>query len=107
VPHLDDRDLDALAQLARLDLAGADREALRHDLERILTYVDRLASVDDPNVAPLRHPAHADGASEAPDAAGLRADEPVAGLTAADLAALTPEWRDGWVVVPRTVDADG
>jgi aspartyl-tRNA(Asn)/glutamyl-tRNA(Gln) amidotransferase subunit C len=107
VPHLDDRDLDALAQLARLDLADADREALRGDLERILTYVDRLADVDDPSVAPLRHPALGATAIDAVDAAALRADVPVAGLPVAALAALAPEWRDGWVVVPRTVDAEG
>jgi aspartyl-tRNA(Asn)/glutamyl-tRNA(Gln) amidotransferase subunit C len=106
MPRLDDRDLDALAQLARLDLAAADRDALRHDLERVLGYVERLAEFDDPAVEPLRHPAF--GAATATVAASdLRADEVRQGLPTAALAAVAPAWRDGRVEVPRTVDQDG
>ena len=101
---LDDDLLAGLAQLARLDLTGADRDGLRRDLERILGYVDRLASYDDLDVAPLRHP-HLSGASVSP--ADLRADEAIAGLPRARLAELAPAWREGRVEVPRTVDQDG
>lgn len=104
MPRLDDADLDALAALARLELAPADRAPLRRDLQRILDYVDRLAAVDDPNVAPLRWPRP--GAAEVTPA-DLRDDAP--GSTpppAAALAALAPAWRDGRFEVPRTVDAD-
>ncbi len=110
MPHLDERDLDTLAQLARLDLAGADRDGLRGDLERILTYVDRLADVDDPDIAPLRHPAQeaaSDGTAAGVGLDGLRADEPVVGRSVDALAELAPDWREGWVAVPRTVDQDG
>ena len=103
--RLDDRDLDDLAQLARLDLADTDRAALRHDLERVLTYVDRLAGFDDPGVEPLRHPSF--GATAAVAAADLRADVPRQGLPTAVLEALAPAWRDGRVEVARTVDQDG
>jgi aspartyl-tRNA(Asn)/glutamyl-tRNA(Gln) amidotransferase subunit C len=105
MPRLDDRDLDALAQLARLDLGATDRDALRRDLERVLTYVDRLAAFDDPGVEPLRHPAF--GAAAAVTATLLRADEPRPGLPTAVVAALAPAWRDGRIEVPRTVDQDG
>jgi aspartyl-tRNA(Asn)/glutamyl-tRNA(Gln) amidotransferase subunit C len=105
MPRLADRDLDALARLARLDLTGTDRDALRRDLERVLTYVDRLASFDDPAVEPLRHPAF--GVAGAVDATELRADEACPGLPTAVLAELAPAWRDGRVEVPRTVDEDG
>lgn len=105
MPHLDDAELDHLAALARLDLDPARRAGLRADLERILGYVDRLAAFDDPSLEPLTHPAH-DGAPLAVDA--LRRDEPDPRAPSAP-AALDPatELRDGRVVVPRTVDADG
>ncbi len=102
MPHLDDAELDHLADLARLDLAGADRAARVADLERVLAYVDRLAAADDPTLEPLRHPAH-DGAPLRP--VDLRADVAEQGLSRTDLEALTP-LRDGRVVVPRTLDVD-
>jgi aspartyl-tRNA(Asn)/glutamyl-tRNA(Gln) amidotransferase subunit C len=101
MPHLDDADLEHLADLARLDLSGVDRAALRADLETVLDYVDRLAAVDDPSVAPLRHPTH-DATLPTPD--DLRAD--VARATTGALPAAL-ERRGGRVVVPRTLDADG
>lgn len=105
MPHLDDADLDHLGALARLDLDPARREALRADLEKILGYVDRLADFDDPSIAPLLHPAH-DGAPQG--VRTLRRDEPdpdaANAPTALDPAVVL---REGRVVVPRTVDADG
>ena len=105
MPHLDDAELDHLAALARLDLDPTRRDAVRADLEKVLGYVDRLAGFDDPTAEPLRHPAH-DGAPL--NVRGLRHDEPdpVAPTepTAFDAGV---ERRDGRVVVPRTVDADG
>ncbi|MDA0700026.1 MAG: Asp-tRNA(Asn)/Glu-tRNA(Gln) amidotransferase subunit GatC [bacterium] len=105
MPRLDDRALDALARLARLDLSGVDRDALRSDLESVLGYVDRLAAFDEPGTEPLRHPALGDAAASL-DAGALRPDAPLPGLPTDALAALAPAWRDGWVEVPRTVDQD-
>jgi aspartyl-tRNA(Asn)/glutamyl-tRNA(Gln) amidotransferase subunit C len=103
VPHLDDEQLLALTRLARLDLTAGEREALRHDLERILDYVDRLAAFDDPLTQPLRHPNQGAGA----EPAGLRSDVARTGLPRSALQALAPAWRDDRVEVPRTVEQDG
>jgi aspartyl-tRNA(Asn)/glutamyl-tRNA(Gln) amidotransferase subunit C len=105
VARLDDRDLDALAHLARLDLAGVDRVALRADLERVLGYVDRLEAFDDTSVEPLRHPTP--GAAAAVEPSGLRPDTPMPGLPTSVLEASAPAWRAGRFEVPRTVDQDG
>jgi aspartyl-tRNA(Asn)/glutamyl-tRNA(Gln) amidotransferase subunit C len=105
MPRLDDADLEHLAALARLDLDPTRRDAVRGDLEKVLGYVDRLAEFDDPSAEPLRHPAH-DGAPL--DVRGLRRDEGAPdGPTAPTPFAAEVERRDGRVVVPRTVDADG
>lgn len=103
MPHLDDAELAHLASLARLDLDPARRDALRADLEKVLGYVDRLAGFDDPTAQPLRHPAH-DGAPV--DVRDLRRDQPGPTGPGAALDA-TLERREGRVVVPRTVEADG
>ena len=103
MPHLDDAQLQALTRLARLDLTTGEREALRHDLERILDYVDRLAAFDDPAAQPLRHPNAGDGA----ELTSLRSDVTLTGLPRAALEALAPAWRDDRVEVPRTVEQDG
>jgi aspartyl/glutamyl-tRNA(Asn/Gln) amidotransferase C subunit len=108
VPHLDDERLQALARLARLDLTTADREALGADLERILDYVERLATFDDPTTEPLRHPNQGGSGEPAGVQPGdLRPDAPVDGLPRSALEALAPAWRDDRVEVPRTVEQDG
>jgi len=103
VPHLDDAQLQALARLARLDLTAEERGALRHDLGRILDYVDRLAAFDDPLARPLRHPNVGDGTLPT----DLRSDVTLTGLPRTALEALAPAWRDDRVEVPRTVEQDG
>ncbi len=105
MPHLDDADLDHLAALARIELDPAQRGDVRADLEKILGYVDRLAGFDDPSTLPLRHPAH-DGAPL--DVRALRRDEPTLDAATAPTAFdASVKLREGRVVVPRTVDADG
>ena len=103
MPHLDDAELAHLATLARLDLDPSQRADLRADLEKVLAYVDRLADFDDPAVRPLRHPAH-DGAPV--DVRHLRRDRPAAS-DPPDPFDPASERREGRVVVPRTVEADG
>ena len=105
MPHLDDAELDHLAALACLDLEPAGRDERRAVLEKILGYVDRLAGFDDPSIEPLRHPAH-DGAPQGVGALRRDAPDPDA-ATAPTPFDPTTERREGRVVVPRTVDADG
>jgi aspartyl-tRNA(Asn)/glutamyl-tRNA(Gln) amidotransferase subunit C len=96
---LTDADLDHVADLARLDLAADDREALRVDLERLLAYVALLQEADVEGVEPMLRPALALDV--------LRDDVVRPGIGAAALEALAPAWRDGRLQVPRTVDQDG
>jgi aspartyl-tRNA(Asn)/glutamyl-tRNA(Gln) amidotransferase subunit C len=95
---LTDAELDHLADLARLDLAGEEREALRDDIGRVLGYVALLQEVDVTGVAPLLRPMPlADVLRE--DVAGPPADGRA-------LAALTATLVEGRLRVPRTVDPD-
>jgi aspartyl-tRNA(Asn)/glutamyl-tRNA(Gln) amidotransferase subunit C len=49
-------DVKKVAKLARLDLPEADLATMADQLNRILGYVDQLASVNTEGVEPLAHP---------------------------------------------------
>ncbi len=50
---LSKKDLEKLAQLARMDLKSAEEEKLLKDLGKILDYFEELKEVDTENVEPL------------------------------------------------------
>lgn len=45
--------VDHIAHLARLEFEGADKDAIRNDMENIITFMDRLNELDTENVEPL------------------------------------------------------
>ncbi len=45
--------VDHIAHLARLEFEGADKAAIRTDMENIITFMDRLNELDTENVEPL------------------------------------------------------
>lgn len=45
--------IDHIAHLARLEFEGEKKEAIREDLQRIVTFMDKLTEVDTENVEPL------------------------------------------------------
>lgn len=104
---LDDATLDHLAELARLELVGDARDALRHDLARVLDYLAQLQGVDVTGVAPMTRPFEEATAAAAQDTpSGCRADalDTERALAAAELERLAPGWLEGRVRVARTVD---
>lgn len=51
--EIDDKMIDQLAYLARLEFKDEEREAIKKDLERILQFVDKLQELDTDGVDPL------------------------------------------------------
>lgn len=47
--------VDKVAGLAKLEFKGEDKEAIKNDMERILTFMDLLNEVDTENVEPLKY----------------------------------------------------
>jgi aspartyl-tRNA(Asn)/glutamyl-tRNA(Gln) amidotransferase subunit C len=45
--------VDHIAHLARLEFEGAEKEAIRNDLENIITFMDRLNELDTNGIEPL------------------------------------------------------
>ena len=44
-----------LATLSRLDINAAEQEEIRHDLQRMITFVEKLGELDTKNVKPMLH----------------------------------------------------
>lgn len=45
--------IDHLAQLSKLSFEGAQKDAIRQDLERMIAFVDKLSELDTTGVEPL------------------------------------------------------
>jgi len=93
---MDNRDLEKLAQLARLKIADGERDALVHSLNEILIFVERLNIADLEQVEPLSHPLDMQQR--------LRADKASESDQSAQLQAIAPAARDGFYTVPKVID---
>ena len=49
------KDVDHIATLARLEFSEAEKEHFTHQMNEILTYVEKLDELDTSNVEPLSH----------------------------------------------------
>jgi aspartyl-tRNA(Asn)/glutamyl-tRNA(Gln) amidotransferase subunit C len=53
--HIDNATIDKLANLARLEFNDSEKEAIKKDLSKILSYVEKLNEIDTNGVEPLIH----------------------------------------------------
>jgi aspartyl-tRNA(Asn)/glutamyl-tRNA(Gln) amidotransferase subunit C len=51
--EINNETVDKLAYLARLEFSGEEKENLKGDLSRIITWIDKLNELDTANVEPL------------------------------------------------------
>lgn len=51
--HIDEKVVDHIAHLARLEFTGESKKAIQADMERIITFMDKLSEVDTTGVEPL------------------------------------------------------
>ncbi len=51
--EISDELIERLSRLARLEFAGEEKEAIKSDLQKMLTFVAKLDEVDTKNVEPL------------------------------------------------------
>jgi aspartyl-tRNA(Asn)/glutamyl-tRNA(Gln) amidotransferase subunit C len=49
------QDVEQIAKLARLEFTREEKEKLTHQMNQILTYMEKLNEVDTTNVEPLSH----------------------------------------------------
>ncbi|SIO52802.1 Asp-tRNA(Asn)/Glu-tRNA(Gln) amidotransferase subunit GatC [Chitinophaga niabensis] len=51
--EVNDALIQQLATLARLEFNAGEREEIRHDLQRMITFVEKLSELDTANVKPM------------------------------------------------------
>jgi aspartyl-tRNA(Asn)/glutamyl-tRNA(Gln) amidotransferase subunit C len=92
--------INRIATLARIAVSPAEAEDLRAQLNRVLTLVDELQSVDTSGVVPMSH------ALEAllPDGQRLRADAVVEPDRRDEFLALAPATDAGLYLVPKVIE---
>ena len=89
-------DIDRLAKLAALRLGEQERAAALADLQRIVSLVDQMRSVDTEGVVPLAHPLDA--------VQRLRPDAITETVDRAHFQAAAPAVRDGLYLAPRVIE---
>jgi aspartyl-tRNA(Asn)/glutamyl-tRNA(Gln) amidotransferase subunit C len=93
------KQVDRIAELARLSLEGGEAEAMERDLERILDYVAALQELDTEGVEPTAHAILL--------ATPLRRDEAAPAMDPELAIANAPRSAGTAFVVPKVIDEEG
>jgi aspartyl-tRNA(Asn)/glutamyl-tRNA(Gln) amidotransferase subunit C len=95
-PKISREDVQHVARLARLELSEAELERMRVEMDAILTYMDKLRSLDTAGVEPTSHavPLHN----------VLRDDEPRPSASRDDMLANAPDRAGDFFRVPRIIE---
>ena len=93
---MDQKTIERVADLARLDLSNDQKQNLGGQLENILGFVEQLSEVDTENVEPL--------ASVVDVSLTLRKDEVTDGGKKDDVLANSPEENEDFYVVTKIVE---
>jgi aspartyl-tRNA(Asn)/glutamyl-tRNA(Gln) amidotransferase subunit C len=89
-------DIDYVANLARIALSDDERRLFSGQLEEVLTYIEKLNTVDVDRVEPTAH--------AIPVTNVWRQDISRPGLTVEEALQNAPAARDGMFVVPKVVE---
>lgn len=92
------KDVEKIADLARLQFSETEVEGFTGDLNNILNYVDQLKEVDVTGVEPLEN------MNEAMESNVLRKDEVGDSLLQAEALKNSPKAADGFFLVPKVIE---
>jgi len=93
--HIRIETLEKLAHLSRLELDPESREQLLTDLNKMLSFVEKLSEVDTTGVEPLTTMTH--------EVNQLRSDEPSAPLSEDEVFRNAPRHESGHFRVPKVI----
>ena len=88
--------IDHIAHLARLEFEGDKKDAIREDLQRIVSFMDKLQEVDTENVEPLIFMTKEFG--------NLRDDIPKVTLTQEEALKNAPKRDSDYFRIPKVLD---
>jgi aspartyl-tRNA(Asn)/glutamyl-tRNA(Gln) amidotransferase subunit C len=89
------QDVEQVARLARLEITEAEKETFSRQLSAILTYVEKLKTLDTTGVEPT--------ATVLDQVNVLREDKARPGLPVEKALANAPEAEDGYFIVPKII----
>lgn len=89
------KDVEHIAGLARLELSDEEKEKFTHQLNQILTYVEKLNELDTTNVEPLSHVIELKNR--------FREDRVEPGLTPEEALRNAPSRTDKYFKVPKVI----
>ena len=92
------KDVEKIADLARLQFSETEVEGFTGDLNNILNYVDQLKEVDVTGVEPLEN------MNEAMETNVLRKDEVGDSLLQTEALKNAPKAADGFFLVPKVIE---
>lgn len=85
-----------IAHLARLEFEGGQKDAIRQDLENIISFMDKLQEVDTENVEPLVFMSQ--------EINNLRDDEPKVTVTQEEALKNAPKKDSDYFRIPKVLD---
>jgi len=101
---IDEKQIEYLAGLAKIDMGAEEREAQRRDLERVATYTEGLSALDTTDMPDQTHPFGIEGAAGKGGAERLREDEVTSEDLAEDWMRAAPDSKGRFFRVPRTIE---
>lgn len=93
--EVNDALVDKLAQLSRLEFNAADKSAIKNDLQRMISFVDKLNEIDIAGTEPLLH------LSEEINV--LRDDEVKGSVSRKEGLKNAPEHDEQFFIVPKVI----
>jgi len=92
------KDVEYIAQLARLKFKDEELENFTHQLNEILNYVEKLNELDTSSVEPLNHPVE--------NINVFRADETIPPVKTEEALKNAPDCTEEFFKVPKVINQD-
>jgi aspartyl-tRNA(Asn)/glutamyl-tRNA(Gln) amidotransferase subunit C len=93
--EVNDALIDQLSNLARLEFTATEKAGIRHDLQRMIEFVEKLGELDTTGIEPLLH--------MSPSTDVLRDDIPGGSISRKEALASAPATDGTYFTVPKVI----
>lgn len=93
---IEESDIIKVAKLARLDLSAAEKDEFSRQLSGIIEYVEKINELDTSTVEAADHIVELNNV--------FRKDEVKKSIERHELEKIAPQYKDGYVVVPKIIE---
>lgn len=93
---MDKKEIEYIANLSRIELTEAEKEVFIHQLSSILSYIEKLNTLDTENIKPLAHTMNVSNV--------FRDDKPESSISREDAFINAPAKIDAFFKVPKVIE---